>query len=85
MSARAPRTPRRKSATLTKAAAVPLLGQPLQVGQVVRVRRPDPIEEGRQRAGGPGLPVDLLGRPVAGDDREEVVDDPGLRVEQESR
>ena len=47
-SAREPRTPRRKSATLTNAPRSRSRGQPVEVGQVAGVGRTDPVEECRQ-------------------------------------
>ena len=35
-------------------AAVALLGEPLEVGEVVRLGRPDPLQQGRQRGPPPG-------------------------------
>jgi hypothetical protein len=63
--------------------AVALLGEPVQVGQVFRMGGPHAFQQGRHLAGRPGLAVDLLRGPVAGDDGQHVVDDPRARVEEE--
>jgi len=58
-----------KSGHAHECPAVALLGQPLEVGQVLRVRSPGTRSRRvRQGARCPGFPVDLLGCAVAGDD-----------------
>ena len=62
---------------------VALLRQPLEIGEVVRPGLPHPVQQRGQRARLPGLAVDLLRGAVAGHDGQQVVDDPGIRIEQE--
>ncbi len=62
---------------------VALLGEPLEVGEVLGMGLAHALEESGQRTGRARLRVDLLRGPVAGDDLEEVVDDPGPRIEQQ--
>ena len=64
-------------------AAIALLRQPLEIGEVLRVRRPNPIKKHGECARFACSTVDLLGSPVAGDDGQEVVHDPRRGIEQE--
>ena len=57
--------------------------EPFEVGEVLRVCRAHPVEQRGQRARLARPAVDLVGRPVAGHHLEQVVDDPGARVQEQ--
>jgi hypothetical protein len=64
-------------------AAIALLGEPLEIGEVPRVAGSHPVQQRGQLARGPGLAVDLIRGAVTRDDGQQVVDDPGVGVQQE--
>jgi hypothetical protein len=63
--------------------SISLLGQPLEIPKILRVRLLNPAQKVGQLAGLGGLAVDLFRCPIPGDDLQEIVDHTHLRVEED--